>query len=102
MTKAQTEFEKELDERSTEYAREDFKNNPDGYTVAPYVNAETTPMAFEAGAHWALRSKLVAGLVEAIEKSIARSDDYGDSHCSQPIRKALTAYQHEIKEMGDE
>ena len=26
---------------------------------------------------------------EAIRNSIARSDDYGDSYCSQPIRKAL-------------
>lgn len=27
-------------------------------------------------------------LLEAIKKSIARSDDYGDSHCSAPIREA--------------
>jgi hypothetical protein len=28
-------------------------------------------------------------LVEKIRMSISRSDDYGDSHCSQPIRQAL-------------
>lgn len=28
-------------------------------------------------------------LREAMEKSIARADDYGDSYCSQPIRQAL-------------
>jgi hypothetical protein len=36
---------------------------------------------------------LVEALVEALEaidRSIARSDDYGDSHCSQPIRQART------------
>lgn len=32
-----------------EYRDEDFKNNPNGYTVAPYVNSETTATAFLAG-----------------------------------------------------
>lgn len=29
--------------------------------------------------------------VDAIKQSVARSDDYGDSHCSQPIRQALAS-----------
>lgn len=28
-------------------------------------------------------------LISAIKLSIARSEDYGDSYCSQPIREAL-------------
>lgn len=31
------------------------------------------------------------GAMSAIDKSIARADDYGDSHCSQPIREARAA-----------
>lgn len=34
---------------------------------------------------------IVEVMQAAIEQSIARSDDYGDSHCSQPIRRALLA-----------
>lgn len=30
-----------------------------------------------------------AKLVEAAKQSVARSDDYGDSHCSAPLRQAL-------------
>jgi hypothetical protein len=32
-------------------------------------------------------------LVEAIRKSIARSDVYGDSYCSKPIREALRQWE---------
>lgn len=35
--------------------------------------------------------------VEAIQQSIARSDDYGDSHCSQPIREALSRISEALK-----
>ena len=34
---------------ANEYRDEDFKNNPNGYTVAPYVNEYTTSTAFDSG-----------------------------------------------------
>ena len=41
-----------------------------------------------------------AELVEAIRSSIARSDDYGDSHCSQPIRQALKKYDRDLRQLN--
>ncbi len=43
-------FEAMRDEAADKYQDEDFKQNPNGYTVATYVNRGT---AFEAGANWA-------------------------------------------------
>lgn len=42
-------IEKAINESSREYRDADFKDNPSGYTVAPWVNSETTVDAFEAG-----------------------------------------------------
>lgn len=35
----------------------------------------------------------VMALVEAIKLTIARADDYGDSHLSKPVRQALSNFQ---------
>lgn len=37
----------------------------------------------------AMHSPLLARAIAAMRDSVARSDDYGDSYCSQPIRQAL-------------
>lgn len=47
------DYTKSRDEAAEKYRDEDFKKNPDGYTIAPYVNDETTEIAFRAGADWA-------------------------------------------------
>ena len=48
------------DKLASEYRDEDFKQNPNGYTVAPYVNDETVAEAFSAG--WdAARANQVEG-----------------------------------------
>lgn len=39
----------ERDELAAAYQAEVFKNNPDGFTIAPYCNADHSATAFEAG-----------------------------------------------------
>jgi len=51
MTKA--EFEKARDGASEKYAENEFKNNSNGITVAPYVNSHYPSSCFEDGADWA-------------------------------------------------
>lgn len=66
-------------------------------------NRHNEHKAFEYGSR-SENSRLAAILarlvecVEAMQSSVARSDDYGDSHCSQPIRQALSAL---AKELGE-
>lgn len=66
-------FEQMVEEAAQKYQDEDFKNNPDGYHVAPYVNNETTSTAFEAGAKFAEANAQhmpkVKALIEALEKN---------------------------------
>ncbi len=56
------------DEASAKYRDEDFKNNPNGYTVAPYVNEETTATAFDAGFDSA--TKHLSGEIERLKGAI--------------------------------
>ena len=37
------------DELAERYQKSDFEVNPNGYSVAPWVNSETTSTAFEPG-----------------------------------------------------
>ena len=52
------------DKAADKYQQDDFALNPNGYTVAPYVNRETTATAFCAG-HDSL-APLVIELAEAL------------------------------------
>lgn len=68
---------------------------PDGY-------GDYSPMqvmkAYDNGiAHERQRTQ---ALVEAMENSIARSDNCGDSYCSQPIRKALKLFKQKTDVAG--
>lgn len=60
-------------------------------------------LAFVAGIEWRDQnpSEKVIALIEAIKESIARSDDYGDSHCSKPIREALASFRETNKDRDD-
>lgn len=56
-----------LEKAAEEYRDKDFENNPNGYTVSPYCNSETTTEAFMAGAQWQaeqLRECSIHGLFE--------------------------------------
>ena len=48
----------ERDKRANIYRDEDFKANPEGYTVSSYFNSETTSTAFEAGFNAAVKLML--------------------------------------------
>lgn len=96
-----TDFERELEKAAEQYRDADLKQNPNGYTVAPYVNEETTSTAFEAGARWALKSSAVKQMADALRKVCERNDipsfwiTYGE--CSM----ALAAYNEAIRERGE-
>lgn len=65
-----------IEQAASEYQDADFRQNPDGYTVATYCNEETTSTAFEAGVAWRdsnLNPKVLK-LVEAL-KQIAHKKD---------------------------
>lgn len=68
----------------------------------PYVckpDAEHIAAMCPANAQALMKSWLE--MREAITDSIARSNDYGDSYCSQPIRKALRAADAAILGTGE-
>lgn len=59
------QIEKAIEKAAVKARDQDFKNNPNGYTVAPYVNSHTVDDAFEDGALFIL--PLLKKLVEALE-----------------------------------
>ena len=67
-------LDKRIENRAADYRDEDFLSNPDGYTVAPYVNRETTSTAFEGGANYL--KPLVLDLIEALEESKSQLEWY--------------------------
>lgn len=96
------EFKSACDDAATAYRDEDFKNNPDGYTVAPYVNDATTAMAFEAGAIWSRRYMLesdpaISMLVEALRYAKLQLADHGQS--DPKVNRALAAFANERGEL---
>lgn len=50
--------------------------------------------------HGVFESEIVKRLVEGIRNSIARSDDYGDSYYSSPIRETIKIYEDAKREAG--
>lgn len=68
---------KRIEEMAEKYRYEDFKKNPDGYTVATYCNSETTSTAFEAGAQ-AMYAELAPRLEhkDQIEGNLLNLDQY--------------------------
>lgn len=68
------------------YANEQFKDNPNGFHIAPWVNAETLEDAFEAGAAYrdANQSEKVLALVQALESAnrtlIYVQEEYAHGH----------------------
>lgn len=49
MTQLPKELEQLKEKLATDYKNEDFKHNPDGYTVSPWCNSDHAACAFEAG-----------------------------------------------------
>lgn len=100
------------DRASEAYKDEDFKNNPDGYTIAPYVNAETTAIAFEAGSDWGskyvLESAEVKGLVGAAKDALmtCRKTTTGPMRINmikvEELEAALAAFEKWAKEVKGE
>ena len=105
-------FPESLEQAAEEYRNADFKDNPNGYTVAPYVNEWVTFEAFQAGARWALQNEVVAKMAEALEeiriKLLPKIPKMDGTESWSPQQKfidqvsgpALTAYQQAVKEEG--
>jgi hypothetical protein len=43
------EMKEKMERLANEYKLEDFKHNPDGYTISPWCNSDHAACAFEAG-----------------------------------------------------
>lgn len=71
-----------------------FKFNPDGFTVAPYVNSETLADSFEQGWESALKNAPeVKELVEALELFITGTPDTGlENYMIERAKSALSAF----------
>lgn len=64
--------ERDAFERAAKAYRDDIlAQNPDGFTIASYVNAETLDDAFLAGVAHALSSEPVTALVRALKAQLA-------------------------------
>lgn len=62
---------KERDFKATNYRDEDFSRNPNGYTVAPFCNAETTSTAFCEGWDQAMQSEAVRRLLSEVNRCVS-------------------------------
>lgn len=89
----------DISKAAAEYRDNDFKMNPNGYTVAPYVNEDTVSDAFEAGAEWRDRQILecpeVMALAEAahqVKDCYDEGDSVGMAHAQIDFREALAAF----------
>lgn len=78
--------------------RYDIRDALTGQLVAECLTKEIRDSICASRTTEPLFREIAAVAVEAIEKSVARSDDYGDSHCSAPIREALSKIQSLIDE----
>lgn len=91
----------DAERRAEEYRDQDFKNNPDGYKVAPYVNEETLAWAFESGAQ--LPNERLLKLIEVLEynkqqwETISHRDNYKHLAVWQNTRDALENLRKELK-----
>lgn len=86
------------DQMAEEYRDKDFAANPNGYTVAPYVNSETTSEAFACGwdaaeKEWQAQATALADLLQSLNIQAVINEQPGQQSITARINGALASFQ---------